>query len=282
MECTMTDSKVWFVTGAGRGLGVAIAKAALAAGHQVVATARRPEAVTAALGEHENLLPVALDITDEVQVKAAVTAAIDKFGAIDVLVNNAGYGQLGFFEETSDELIRRQFETNVFGTMHVTRAVLPVMRQQKAGRIFTVSSIAGFNAVAGGAVYSASKFAVDGWMEGLADELAPLGIITTVVEPGFFNTDFLDPTSAEWGEAGIPDYAEAGKAFRAWHDEMNHQQIGDPDKLAHALLVLAEDQTQPVRWAAGADAVAVSHERIAKRVKELEAFETLSSTLARD
>lgn len=278
----MNDSKVWFVTGAGRGLGQAIAKAALAAGHQVVAAARRPETVTAALGEHENLLPVALDITDEAQVAAAVAVAIEKFGAIDVLVNNAGYGQLGFFEETTDELIRRQFETNVFGTMHVTRAVLPVMRMQGAGRIFTVSSIAGFNAVAGGSVYSASKFAVDGWMEGLADELAPLGIITTVVEPGFFNTDFLDPTSAIWGASEIAEYAEAAKAFRAWHDDMNHQQSGDPDKLAQALLNLAGDPVQPVRWAAGADAVQVSRERISKRVKELDAFEALSSALAGD
>lgn len=278
----MTDSKVWFVTGAGRGLGAAIAKAALDAGHRVVATARNPQAVTDSLGEHENLLAVALDITDPAQVQAAVASALDRFSTIDVLVNNAGYGQLGFFEETSEELVRRQFETNVFGTLDVTRAVLPILRAKKNGRIFTVSSIAGFNAVAGGSIYSASKFAVDGWMEGLAEELRPLGIRTTVVEPGFFNTDFLDPTSAVWGEATIAEYAEAATAFRAWHDEKNHDQEGDPAKLAAALLQLADDPDQPVRWAAGADAVAVSRDRIAKRIKDLDDYEALSSSLAQD
>lgn len=248
-------SKVWLITGASRGMGLEVTRTLLEAGHRVVATARRPDAITDALGAtNENLLALALDVTDPAQGEAAASAAVAKFGRIDVLVNNAGYGQLGWFENLSEEQIQRQFNTNVFGAMHVTRAVLPYMRQHKTGHIFTVTSVAGLIAVAGSSIYGASKFAVEGWMEGLHHELAPLGIATTAIEPGFFKTDFLDSSSVSYGEKDIAEYAEASARFKAFHDEMNHQQLGDPAKLGLLMMKLAEMKETPVRLAAGSDA----------------------------
>lgn len=248
-------SKVWLITGASRGMGLEITRSLLEAGHRVVATARRPDAIKEALGaDNENLLALALDVTDPAQGEAAASAAVAQFGRIDVLVNNAGYGQLGWFENLSEEQIQRQFNTNVFGAMHVTRAVLPYMRKQKAGHVFTVTSVAGLIAVAGSSIYGASKFAVEGWMEGLHQELAPLGIATTAIEPGFFKTDFLDSSSVSYGEKDIEEYAEASARFKAFHDEMNHQQLGDPAKLGLLMMKLAEMKETPVRLAAGSDA----------------------------
>ncbi|HAT7516938.1 TPA: SDR family NAD(P)-dependent oxidoreductase [Kluyvera ascorbata] len=248
-------SKVWFITGASRGMGLEITRSLLEAGHRVVATARRPDVIKDALGAtNENLLALALDVTDPAQGEEAAGAAVAKFGRIDVLVNNAGYGQLGWFENLSEEQIQRQFNTNVFGAMHVTRAVLPYMRKQKAGHIFTITSVAGLIAVAGSSIYGASKFAVEGWMEGLHQELAPLGIATTAIEPGFFKTDFLDASSVSYGEHDIAEYAEASARFKAFHDEMNHQQLGDPAKLGQLMMKLAEMKETPVRLAAGSDA----------------------------
>jgi NAD(P)-dependent dehydrogenase (short-subunit alcohol dehydrogenase family) len=247
-------TKTWLITGAGRGLGAAIARAVLDAGHQVVATARNPATIEGALGTSDRLLAVQLDVTKPEGAEAAVAAAKARFGRIDVLVNNAGYGQLGWFETISDEQIRRQFETNVFGAMHVARAVLPLMRAQRSGHVFTISSIAGLISVAGSSIYAASKFAVEGWMEGLAQELKPLGINATVIEPGFFKTDFLDASSVTYGAYDIGDYAEQVAKFKAWHDEMNHQQVGDPAKLGTLLLQLSDMAEPPVRLAAGSDA----------------------------
>jgi NAD(P)-dependent dehydrogenase (short-subunit alcohol dehydrogenase family) len=249
-------SKVWMITGASRGIGLEIARTALDAGHQVVAAARRPEQILKALPDHgDRLFAVPLDVTKPAQAQAAVEAAKQKFGRIDVLVNNAGYGQIGWFENTSDRQIRDQFETNVFGSMNVTRAVLPLMREQRSGHIFTYSSIAGVLAFAGSSVYSASKFAVEGWMEGLSQEVKPLGIAATIVEPGFFRTDFLDTSSIAYGEYDVADYAEASAAFKKWHDEKTHQQPGDPAKLGATMLKLAEMPQPPLRFAAGSDAV---------------------------
>lgn len=248
-------SKVWLITGASRGMGLEITRSLLEAGHRVVATARRPDAIKEGLGaDNENLLALALDVTDPAQGEAAASAAVAQFGRIDVLVNNAGYGQLGWFENLSEEQIQRQFNTNVFGAMHVTRAVLPYMRKQKAGHVFTVTSVAGLIAVAGSSIYGGSKFAVEGWMEGLHQELAPLGIATTAIEPGFFKTDFLDSSSVSYGEKDIEEYAEASARFKAFHDEMNHQQLGDPAKLGLLMMKLAEMKETPVRLAAGSDA----------------------------
>jgi NAD(P)-dependent dehydrogenase (short-subunit alcohol dehydrogenase family) len=248
-------SKVWMITGASRGLGLEIARAALEAGDQVVATARRPEQLQNILqGYGDKVLVAGLDITVPAQAEAAVSLTKEKFGRIDVLVNNAGYGQIGWFENTSSDQIEKQFSTNVFGTMHVTRAVLPLMRAQRSGHVFTVSSIAGVLAFPGSSVYSASKFALEGWMEGLAQELSPLGVHATVIEPGFFRTDFLDATSIAYGAHDIDDYAEASAKFKTWHDEQNHDQLGDPAKLGAVMVALANTESPPVRFAAGSDA----------------------------
>ena len=195
-----------------------------------------------------------------------------------MLVNNAGYGQLGWFENTSDEQIRQQFETNVFGAMHVTRAVLPLMREQRSGHVFTISSVAGIYAVAGSSTYSASKFAVEGWMEGLVEEVKPLGIRTTIVEPGFFKTDFLDASSVSYGAYDIADYSEAVAAFTEWHHNMNHEQVGDPAKLGAALLKIANMEQPPVRFAAGSDALGVVLKKADTIRAEAEAFGELSSS----
>src|SRR5947208_296032 len=189
---TMSDQKVWFVTGAGRGMGVDIAQAALAAGHAIVATGRSPGRVAEAIGAADDLLVVALDITDPDSVRAAVDAAIERFGQIDVLVNNAGNFYAGFFEEISPEHFRAQVETNFFGPVNVTRAVLPVMRAQRFGLVVTFSSTAGIQGQEFTSAYAASKFAVEGWMESLATEVAPFGVGTMLVEPGFFRTDLLE------------------------------------------------------------------------------------------
>lgn len=276
----MSEQKVWFVTGANRGIGAETVKAALAAGHLVLATARQPATIEAAVGASENLLALPLDITDEQQAHDSVKAAIARFGRIDVLVNNAGYGQLGLFEETSLELIKKQFETNTFGTMNVTRAVLPVMRAQNSGHIFTITSISGTIGVAGSGTYSASKFAVEGWMESLALEVAPFGITATIVEPGFFKTDFLDNSSVAYGDITVDAYAQQSEEFRRSQDDMNHQQEGDPTKLAGALLQLAQATNRPMRFVAGQDAVhVVENVVLTKRHEDLNAWRDLSRSL---
>src|SRR5512132_1058995 len=223
----MTDTKVWLVTGAGRGMGVDIANAALTAGHAVVATARNPGTVTAALGEVDDVLAIKLDVTDPADAEAAVKAAIDRFGRIDVLVNNAGNFNAGFFEELTAEEFRAQIETTFFGPVNVTRATLPIMRAQRFGLIVTISSTAG---IVGGeflTAYAASKFAVEGWMESLTPEVAPFGIRTMLVEPGFFRTALLTPESTQYAEASIADYAErTEQTVTAWKS-MDGQQGGD-------------------------------------------------------
>src|SRR5215218_3002892 len=204
----MIDKKVWFITGAGRGMGVDIAKAALAAGNAVVATGRNTDAVAKAVGEAEDLLVVKLDVTSPDDAEAACTAAVERFGRIDVLVNNAGSFYAGFFEELSPEDFRAQIETNLFGPLNVTRAVLPVMRTQRRGLVVTVSSTAGITGQAFVSAYAAAKFGVEGWMESLTPEVAQFGIRTMLVEPGFFRTELLTEESTKYPEPSIHDYAE--------------------------------------------------------------------------
>jgi NAD(P)-dependent dehydrogenase (short-subunit alcohol dehydrogenase family) len=274
--------KVWLVTGAGRGMGVDIARAALTAGHAVVATGRNAERVSAALGEHDDLLAVALDVTDPAGASAAVHAAVDRFGRIDVLVNNAGNFYAGFFEEISPEDFRAQVETNLFGPLNVTRAVLPVMRAQRSGLVVTMSSTAGLIGQEFCTAYAASKFALEGWMESLTPEVAPFGIRTMVVEPGFFRTDLLTPESTSYAEPSIEDYAERTRQTVAAWNSMNGLQGGDPAKLARGLVQLAGSEEPPVRWVAGADAV-VGVERKAKDLlAQIAAHRELSSSLAHD
>jgi len=278
----MAEKKVLLITGAGRGMGVDIAKAALAAGYAVVATGRRPETVEQAVGATEDLLTVALDVTDPASAQAAVQAAVDRFGRIDVLVNNAGNFIAGFFEEITADDFRAQIETNLFGPLNVTRAVLPVMRAQRSGLVVTISSTAG---IVGGeftSAYAASKFALEGWMESLTPEVAPYGIRTMLVEPGFFRTDLLTPESTSYAQPSIDDYIERTKqTVTAWN-AMNGQQGGDPAKLATALIRLVGSDAPPLRWAAGADAVAAFEDKAQTLIKQAGAYRELSSSLARD
>jgi NAD(P)-dependent dehydrogenase (short-subunit alcohol dehydrogenase family) len=278
----MTDKKVWFVTGAGRGMGVDIARAALAAGHAVVATGRNPEKVTEAVGATDDLLAVKLDITEPADAEAAVQAAVDRFGRIDVLVNNAGNFYAGFFEEMRPEHFRAQVETNLFGPLNVTRAVLPVMRAQRSGLMVTLSSIAGIAGAAFNSAYAASKFALEGWMESLAPEVAPFGIRTMLVEPGFFRTELLEDASTTWPEPSIGDYAERTRQTVVAWQAMNGKQGGDPAKLATALVQLAGRDEPPLRWVAGADAVEAVEQKARRLLAQVGAHRELSSSLAHD
>jgi NAD(P)-dependent dehydrogenase (short-subunit alcohol dehydrogenase family) len=279
----MTQKQVWLVTGAGRGLGVDIAKAALAAGHAVIATARQTQSITDALGEHEDLLAVALDVTDAEAAQAAVHLAVERFGHLDVLVNNAGSFNAGFFEEMTPEDWRAQIETTLFGPVNVTRAALPQMRAQRAGLLVTVSSTAGIAAEADFlTAYAASKFGGEGFMDALAPEVAPFGIRTMLVEPGFFRTELLTPASTQYAEPSIDDYAERSKAtVEAWRS-MDGKQSGDPAKLADALVQVIALDEPPVRFAAGADAVDTFERKAQTLLEQANAHRELSSSLAHD
>ena len=270
------------MTGAGRDMGVDIARAALAAGHAVVATGRNPAKVSGAVGMADDLLAVKLDITDSADAEAAVQAAIDRFGRIGVLVNNAGNFYAGFFEEISPEHFRAQIETNLFGPVNVTRAVLPVMRAQRSGLVVTMSSTAGIGGQEFTSAYAASKFALEGWIESLSPEIAPFGIRTMLVEPGFFRTDLLENTSTTWPEPSIGDYAERTRQTVAAWQGMNGEQGGDPAKLATALVQLASQDEPPARWAAGADAVVTVEQKARTMLAQADAHRTLSSSLAHD
>ena len=275
-----TDKKVWLVTGAGRGMGVDIAKAALAAGNAVVATGRRPEAVEQALGgAQDDLLVVKLDVTSPADAEAAVQAAVERFDRIDVLVNNAGNFYAGFFEEISPEDFRAQIETTLFGPMNVTRAVLPVMRAQRSGLVVVISSTAGIVGQEFCTAYAASKFGVEGWIESLTPEVAPFGIRTMVVEPGFFRTELLTPESTNYAEPSIDDYAERTEQTVAVWNSMNGQQGGDPAKLANALVRLAGQDEPPLRFAAGADAIATVEQKANDLLAQAAAHRDLSASL---
>jgi len=278
----MTDKKVWLVTGAGRGMGIDIAKAALAAGQAVVATGRNTDAVARALGESDNLFVFRLDVTRPDDAKAAAAAAAARFGSIDVLVNNAGNFYAGFFEELSPEDFRAQIETNLFGPVNVTRAVLPVMRAQRRGLVVTISSTGGIVGQAFVSAYSAAKFGVEGWMESLAPEVAPFGIRTMLVEPGFFRTELLTDESTKWPEASINDYAEnTRQTVSAWK-KMNGLQGGDAVKLAEALVRLASQAEPPLRWPAGADAVETFEKKAKELLAQANAHRQLSSSLGHE
>jgi NAD(P)-dependent dehydrogenase (short-subunit alcohol dehydrogenase family) len=275
-----TEKKTWIITGAGRGMGVEFAKAALAAGHDVVATGRNPDAVAEAVGDADGLLVVKLDVTSPDDAEAAVKAAVDRFGGIDVLVNNAASFYAGFFEELTPGQMERQITTTLIGPMNVTRAVLPVMRKQRSGHVVTISSSAGFAGFEYGTAYAASKFGVDGWMESLAPEIEPFGIHTTVVNPGFFRTELLTKESTSYAPASVEDYAERNAAQREFWEGMNGKQGGDPSKLAQALITITELEQPPFRFIGGADAIAQAEEKLAERQQQIGAHRELSSSLA--
>ncbi len=278
----MTEKGVWLITGAGRGLGVDIARAALAVGHAVVATGRDAAKVAAAVGDHDSLLAIKLDVTRPEDAQAVVQAAVAKFGRIDVVVNNAGNFFAGFFEELSPEQVRNQIETLLFGPMNVTRAVLPVMRKQRSGLVVTISSTAGIAGQMFCTAYAAAKFGIEGWMESLTPEIAPFGIRTMLVEPGFFRTELLTNDSTTYAKPFIDDYAEKTKEIVAAWKSMDGKQGGDPAKLAHALVKLAALDEPPTRFPAGADAVQTFEAKANALLSQAQAHRGLSASLAYD
>src|SRR3954452_23782661 len=282
-KATFMSSKVWFITGAGRGLGIDIAQSALAAGHSVVATGRDAARVENAIGAHENLLAVALDVTDPAAADTAAAAAGERFGRIDVLVNNAGKFYAGYFENISPDQFRAQMETNFFGPLNVTRAVLPVMRAQRAGQVITITSTAGLVGGEFTSAYAASKFALEGWMESIRYELQPYGITTMAVEPGFFRTELLvEGASTIWPELEIEDYAErTAQTIEAWKG-MNGRQGGDPARLAQALVTLSDSGDLPLRFVAGADAMAGVEDNLKTIQGQIDAHKDLSASLSYD
>ena len=276
----MSKRKTWFITGAGRGMGLDFAKAALEAGHAVVATGRDPGAVAEAVGKSNDLLTVKLDVTSRVDAEAAVRAALDRFGGIDVLVNNAASFYAGYFEELTPEQFERQLAVSLIGPMNVTRAVLPVMRKQRSGLIISISSsaglAAGFEFVS---AYAASKFGIEGWMESLQAEVAPFGINTIIVNPGFFRTELLTEQSTNYAGASIADYDERrAEQLKFWKSQ-NGLQSGDPAKLARALITIASKEPPPRRFIAGADAIATAEQKVADVKAQIEAERDLSTSL---
>src|SRR3954447_436988 len=276
----MSNMKVWFVTGASRGMGVDFVRAALADGHGVVASGRDTDRLSKALGQSDELLPVRLDVTSRADAAAAVGAAVDRFGRIDVLVNNAASFYAGYFEELTPAQIDRQLAASLIGTMNVTRAVLPVMRKQRSGHIISISSsaglAAGFEFVS---AYAASKFGLEGWMESLQAEVAPFGIHTTIVNPGFFRTELLTEQSTNYADASISDYDERrAEQLKFWKTQ-NGLQSGDPAKPAPALISIAGKQPPPRRFIAGADAIATAEQKIADLRSHIEAERDLSISL---
>ena len=276
----MSEKQTWFITGAGRGMGVDIARAALDAGHAVVATGRTTETVRDALGESDDLLVVELDITNVASAEAAVRTALDRFDRIDVLVNNAGNFFAGFFEELAPDQVRAQIDTNLFGPMNVTRTVLPVMRAQRSGKVVSISSTAGIAGQAFCSAYAASKFGVEGWMESLRLEVEPFGIHTTIVEPGFFRTELLTKESTAYAGLSIDDYAERTAETRPAWEAMSGKQPNDPAKLAKALITVVDQEEPPLRFVAGADAVETVEQKANELLAQVDAYRELSSALA--
>lgn len=267
----MKDQKVWFITGASRGLGLEISKEVLLSGDKVVAAVRsKSKQLLEQFENNPNVLVTLLDVTNESQAKEAVKEAIDKFGAIDVLVNNAGYGLLGAVEETSDEEVRNVYDVNVFGLLNVTRAVLPYMREKHSGHVINISSVGGLNGYMGWGIYGSTKFAVEGITEAMASELAPLGIYATVVEPGFFRTNFLDTTSLIRTDNIIEDYAGTVGQVGSFSMKVNKKQPGDPQKLSQAFIKLANTEIPPLHLPLGKDSLDRYREKTENFEKDIE------------
>jgi NAD(P)-dependent dehydrogenase (short-subunit alcohol dehydrogenase family) len=275
----MSERKIWFITGAGRGMGVDFAKAALAAGHGVVATGRDLGHLAKALIPSNDLLTVKLDVTSRADAEEAVRAAVDRFGCVDVLVNNAASFYAGYFEELTPEQMEKQIAASLIGPMNVTRAVLPVMRRRRSGHIITISSSAGLSGFEFGTAYAASKFGLEGWMESLHAEVAPFGIATTTVNPGFFRTELLTEQSTNYAAPSVGDYDERrAKQLEFWRAQ-NGKQSGDPAKLARALLVIAGQSPPPRRFIAGADAIATAEQKLVELKTQIESNRDLSTSL---
>ena len=278
----MAETRVWFITGAGRGMGVDFARTALAAGNAVVATGRDASAVADAIRDADDLLAVSLDVTRRDDAEAAALAAVDRFGRIDVLVNNAGVSHKGYFEEMTPEQVDRQLAVNLVGPMHVTRAVLPVMRAQRSGHIISISSGAGLIGFEFSSVYAAAKAGLEGWMSALHAEVEPFGIATTVVNPGFFRTELISEKSMVYADASIEDYDERRRAQEAWWEGQAGRQPGDPAKLAQALLRITDEQPPPRRFIAGADVIALAERKADELRAQSDAYRDLSTSMSYD
>lgn len=274
-------SNVWFITGAGSGIGAATARAALATGNRVVATGRNTDKVRKALEDvaGDNLVVIELDVTDEAQAHKAASRAVDAFGRIDMLVNNAGYSLLGNFEDMRTSDIQEQMQTNFFGVVNVMRAVLPVMRTQRAGRIINISSVAGVIGIRHCAAYGAAKFAVEGLTFSVAQEVAQFGIKLTVVSPGFFRTNLLDAGNVRYVPNTLEDYASEPSAEAAY-SAYDGQQTGNPAALGHVLVRLSRMDHPPMQFMAGADAVAAVTPFLKSRLEEIQTFTELSTESA--
>ena len=276
----MTDQKkVWLITGAARGLGLEFARAVLAAGDSLIASGRDPARLSKALGSSSNLLAVKLDVTRPADATAAVQAAVDRFGRIDVLINNAASFFAGYFEELSQEQMSLQLQTSLVGPMNVTRAVLPVMRRQRSGHIIAISSSAGLSGFEFGTAYAASKFGLEGFMESLRPEVAPFGIHTTIVNPGFFRTELLTDESTSYATGSIDDYSARRELLVAYWRSMNGRQTGDPAKLARAIITIAGQAPPPRRFIGGADAIGGAEQKIVALKEDIESNRALSTSL---
>lgn len=271
-----TNLKVWLITGSSTGFGRSLTEAVVRRGDRVIATARKPDQLSDLVNQFpEQVKAIQLDVTNSQEVRRAVSSALDAFGRIDVLVNNAGYGAVGAIEEVSDESIRRQFETNVFGALDVMRAVLPTMRQQHSGHILNLSSVGGFVSFRGSGIYCSTKFALEGLSEALAQEVAPLGIKVTIVEPGAFRTDF-NGRSLATPDHLIDDYASTSGELLKWLQEMDGKQPGDPEKAAEAMVQAVESDNPPLRLALGADAISAISEKLESVKAELDTWKKIT------
>ncbi|MER9881951.1 SDR family NAD(P)-dependent oxidoreductase [Mesorhizobium sp. M0118] len=275
-------NRVWMITGAGRGMGLDFAKAVLAIGDKVVATGRNPDRVAKAIGQWDNLLVATLDVTKPADADAAVKATLDRFGRLDVLVNNAAGFYAGYFEDLTPAHIELQLASTLTGAMNVTRAVLPVMRAQRSGKVIAISSTAGLVGFEFCSAYAAAKFGVDGWMESLQAEVAPFGIETMIVNPGFFRTELLTDESTQYAPSSVSDYSKRRAQQIAGWKAANGQQVGDPAKLAQALITLVDKPELPRRFIAGADALGMVRQKLALLQQQVDAHEELSSSLAFD
>jgi len=280
MSSSTPDEQVWLVTGSGRGMGLEFTTAALDAGHAVVATGRDTDAVADAVGEWDDLLVVELDVTEQDDAEAAIEATVERFGRLDVLVNNAGISYKGFFEEMTIEEIKHQLEVNLFGQMYVTRAALPVMREQRSGHVITISSGAGFCGFAFSSAYATAKHGIEGWMDALADEVEPFGIDTTIVNPGFFRTTLTSEASMPFTDPAIEGYGERRAEQMEWWQAQGGDQPNDPAKLAEALVEIAAEEEPPRRFIAGEDAIELAEEKIAELEAQIDAYRELSTSMA--
>jgi NAD(P)-dependent dehydrogenase (short-subunit alcohol dehydrogenase family) len=279
----MKTQKVMLVTGASKGFGLEIAKTALAAGDKVIATVRsKADQLAASLNNDPNLLVVTMDVTNEAQVKAAVAEGLLRFGKIDVVINNAGYGIVTAIEEATDAEVKAQYDTNVFGLLNVLRAALPHLRAQRSGHIINVSSLFGFGAIPGWALYGSTKFAVEGISKGLAVELEPLNIKVTVVEPGLFSTEFLSAESYSASKNIIADYATTVGPMRAGADQLHGNQPGDPKKLAQVVVDIAHNENSPLHLPIGKDAVGMYKANAEKTSKEIDQWIEVSTSTDHD